>query len=41
MNETAILFRVNMPKNFPTFRAGLKSDFCGTSKFLLLCCVLQ
>ena len=33
--ETPFLFRVNMPKLFCSFRVGLKSDFYGTSKFLL------
>ena len=33
--ETPFLFRVNMPKLFCSFRVDLKSDFYGTSKFLL------
>ena len=33
--KTPFLFRVNMPKLFCSFRVGLKSAFCGTSKFLL------
>ena len=28
-------FRGNMPNSFCSFRVGLKSDFCGTSKFPL------
>ena len=33
--DTPILFRVNMPKLFSSFRVGLKSALNGTSKFLL------
>ena len=32
--ETPFLFGVNMPKLFSSFRVGLQSAFCGTSKFL-------